>query len=158
MVRLADAQPQPGDKAGSDQGDALSLLQEVGNFQFAQVELLGQISDSNNAKAVAPRWADALADALDRTKRLRLAGGPPKPGSGRPQGGGLAAAARAAAAEKGDAEVIAQLEAGLQRVWGIEGVPPIMEAALVERAGREPQSALAEALTKRGIAVPGAAQ
>ena len=149
----------PGDNVApaSDQNEASGLLQELRNSQQAQVDLLSQITSPESAKSVAPKWADVLAEGLDRTKRLRLAGGPPKPGS-RPTGGGLAAAARAAAAEKPDTEEVAQIDAGLQRAGAIEGVAPILEAALAERASREPQGALAEALIKRGVSIPGAGQ
>ena len=135
---------------------------EIKNLEEQIVGDLRQIADADAAKRLAPHWADLTAQGLSQIAKLRQLGGPPKPDPSKPTGGltgGLIGAARAAAGEIAvdDKETVAAAEAEVQRACQVPGVMPILEAALMESAGREQGAALGAALGKLRIGAPGAA-
>ncbi|HVU89119.1 MAG TPA: hypothetical protein VHD36_17475 [Pirellulales bacterium] len=157
IVRAADAAPRAGEAASAPAGSTtqIELLTQVLNNQNSLIESLKQITDLEAARKVAPTWAEQTAKGLDSVRKLRAAGGLPNPDTVQ---GGLRARAVAIGAVNTDTEKATSIEGEMQRISAIGGAMPVLEAALVEQAKREPAGALATVLTERGISLQAAPQ
>jgi hypothetical protein len=115
-----------------------------------------QVTDQETARRLAPAFAEQTAKGLDNVRLLRGAGGIPKPEN--VTSGGLRGKGIVAGAANTDIDLVGQIENDLQRINTIAGAMPILEAAIVDQARREPQGALAATLNERGVPLQAAPQ
>lgn len=167
LVRLVpDSQPSAGETAAAQKSrdELLGLVKNVQAAQDKLLECLVQINDTDSAKRWASQWAESTSLGVDYIRQIRQAGGLPKVEPVPPPSAGLGLRGMAMAQEKAkasnpgphDQEVVQRLEAELTRINQFPGAMAALEASLAERAAREPQSALAAALTQRGVTIPAA--
>jgi phage FluMu protein Com len=159
VVRVeGDGNPRAGETPvpAANPSDPMSWVIEVMEVETQIAENLKQIMDVESAKRVAPTWAGLMERGLDRVRKIRLAGGPPKPQPNPGGGGGLRARALAASATTQELENLAKVEGEMLRIASMAGAMPILEAALLDQARRDPTGALAAVLTERGVAITAA--
>ncbi len=147
--------PRAGETVSAPAGGAapINLVSNIQNSQNTLIESLKQITDLEAARRIAPAWAEQTAKGLDAVRQLCAAGGLPNPDTVQ---GGLRGKAMAMAAVNTDGDHVTQIEGEMQRVSAIDGVMPVLEAALAEQAKREPNGALAAILAERGVSLQAA--
>jgi hypothetical protein len=156
VVRVeGDGNPRAGETPvpPANPSDPMAWVIEVMEVETQLADNLKQVTDVESAKRVAPTWAGLMERGLDRVRKIRLAGGPPKPQPNPGGGGGLRARALAASATTQEPENLAKVDGEMLRIAGVAGAMPILEAALLDQARRDPSGALAAALTERGVAI-----